>query len=69
MEQPTIDRVVPPWGSWIERVTARPGEVKWPCPLTDCSAVLPSAAYAGEHLVEYHGWSETELAAWWSGNR
>ena len=68
MEQPTIDRV-PPWGSWIERVTARPGSADWPCPEQDCIAVLPAGSAVGDHLAAQHHWSESELALWWTGNR
>lgn len=56
---------VPEWHTWVERIHASPGRMQWPCPLAGCEAVLPSAAYAAEHLVDWHGWTELEISAWW----
>lgn len=57
---------VPNWFDWVERIHATPGRMSWPCPLAECEAVLPSAAFAAEHLMEWHGWSEYDIAAWWA---
>lgn len=56
----------PDWFDWVERIHATPGRMQWPCPLEGCAAVLPSAAFAAEHLIDWHGWTELEIAAWWA---
>lgn len=58
--------LVPNWFDWVERIHGQPGRMSWPCPLADCQAVLPSAAFAAEHLMDWHGWSEYDMADWWA---
>ena len=35
-----------------------------PCPVRDCR-VEAAPGNLADHLVEWHGWTETEVAAWW----
>lgn len=61
-----VRSTVPARREWVERINAAPGRMQWPCPLAECEAILPSAAFAAEHLMDWHGWSEYDIADWWA---